>query len=149
MPPMTAHELAIHLTHPSDPGLFHWLVAAFLMGKRIRAAAAVEAYRQLVEQQGLDTPNKLAACAHTVLVRRLGQAGYARYDESTARRLRALATAFQAQMPKQLEALRAGELTRAAFERWLLTFEGIGPKTVEIFMREAARVFVFAEDAPA
>lgn len=69
------------------------------------------------------------------LVRFLGQAGYARYDESTARRLHALGKKVDAELGGQLEALRedpGGE----SFKRWLLSFEGIGPKTLEIFMRE-------------
>ena len=115
--------------------MFRWLLASFLMGKRIRSAVAVEAYRILVDQQGLDTPLKLAQTSHSTLVRLLGQAGYARYDESTARRLHALSKKVEAELDSQLNALR--EVSNAEeFKRWLLSFEGVGPKTVDIFMRE-------------
>lgn len=116
--------------------MFRWLLASFLMGKRIRSTAAVKAYRILVDGQGLDTPHKLAQSSHTELVRLLGQAGYARYDESTARRLHALSIKVEAQLGVQLEALRDAS-SLDDFSRWLLSFEGVGPKTVEIFMREA------------
>ena len=111
-------------------------MASFLMGKRIRSTVALRAYRILVDQQGLDTPQKLVQATHATLVRLLGQAGYARYDESTARRLHALGKKVDAELGVQLEALR-DDPGCENFKRWLLSFEGIGPKTVEIFMREA------------
>ncbi|KAF4559898.1 DNA methylase [Pseudomonas sp. CES] len=90
----------------------------------------------LADEQGLDTPYKLSQATHATLVRLLGQAGYARYDESTARRLHALGKKADAELDVQLEALR-DDPGCEGFKRWLLSFEGIGPKTVEIFMREA------------
>ncbi len=105
------------------------------MGKRIRSTVAVEAYRILVQQQRLDTPAKLAQASHSTLVRVLGQAGYARYDESTARRLHDLGNKVEVELGAQLEVLQEGS-NAEGFKRWLLSFEGVGLKTVEIFMRE-------------
>ncbi|MCE0967015.1 DNA methylase [Pseudomonas sp. NMI4491_12] len=133
MKTIAACDLGIEVTDAL--GVFRWLLASFLMGKRIRSAVAVEAYRILVDQQGLDTPLKLAQTSHSTLVRLLGQAGYARYDESTARRLHALSKKVEAELDSQLNALR--EVSNAEeCKRWLLSFEGVGPKTVDIFMRE-------------
>lgn len=75
MKTVIACDLGIEVTDAL--GVFRWLLASFLMGKRIRSTVAVEAYRILVDQQGLDTPLKLAQAAHSALVRLLGQAGYA------------------------------------------------------------------------
>ncbi|ABY98888.1 DNA methylase [Pseudomonas sp. SbB1] len=133
MKTITACDLGIEVTDAL--GVFRWLLASFLMGKRIRSTVAVEAYRILVDQQGLDTPIKLAQTSHSTLVRLLGQAGYARYDESTARRLHDLGNKVEVELVAQLEALQEGSNTEG-FKRWLLSFEGVGPKTVEIFMRE-------------
>lgn len=138
MIPITAADLGIELTDSSSHGWFKWLLASFLIGKRIRSTVAVEAYRNLVERHGLDTPERLAGCCHRDLVSFLGQAGYARYDESTARRLHALGARLSRELNAQLNTLRAGQMDYPALQRWLLSFEGIGPKTVEIFMREAA-----------
>ncbi|SDA56283.1 hypothetical protein SAMN03159443_01386 [Pseudomonas sp. NFACC15-1] len=137
---VTAADLGINVEDPSGHGLYKWLLASFLIGKRIRSSVAVEAYRNLVDRNGLDTPDKLAGCSHRDLVRYLGQAGYARYDESTARRLHCLATRMSGELDAQLSALSNGGLDISTFRRWLLGFEGVGPKTVEIFMREAAAV---------
>ncbi|MFT0867899.1 DNA methylase [Pseudomonas sp. CAM1A] len=133
---ITAADLGIEVT--GENGLYRWLIASFLMGKRIRSSVAVQAFRLLVDQQGLDTPDKLAACPHSTLVRILGQAGYARYDVSTARRLRALAGTLKTQLGPQLLDLRKRTQDLEGFKRWLLDFEGVGPKTIEIFMREAS-----------
>ena len=137
MKTITACDLDIEVTDAL--GVFRWLLASFLMGKRIRATVAVQAYRTLVDQQGLDTPIKLAQTSHSTLVKLLGQAGYARYDESTARRLHDLGNKVEVELVAQLEALQEGS-DAEGFKRWLLSLEGVGPKTVEIFMREAAKV---------
>lgn len=137
---VTAADLGIDLAQPQGLGVYKWLLASFLIGKRIRSSVAVEAYRILVDRHGLDTPGKLARCAHRELVRLLGQAGYARYDESTARRLRTLGTRLETELPAQLAAVTTGTADHGELRQWLLGFEGIGPKTVEIFMREAEAV---------
>ncbi|VVP87623.1 hypothetical protein PS910_02570 [Pseudomonas fluorescens] len=137
---VTAHDLGIDLKSGGEEALFSWLVASFLMGKRIRAATAVRAYQLIVERGGCNTPRKLAQRPHRELVRMLGEAGYARYDESTARRLHALSQALERDYQGSLRHMREVTASGEAFERRLLAFEGIGPKTAEIFMRDAAVV---------
>lgn len=126
---ITACDLGIEVTDAL--GVFRWLLASFLMGKRIRSTVAVQAYRMLVDQQGLDTPLKLAQASHSTLVSLLRQAGYARYDESTARRLHALGKKAELELAAQLQVLRESPFDKA-FKRWLLSIEGVGPKTVDI-----------------
>ncbi|MBT2339877.1 MULTISPECIES: DNA methylase [Pseudomonas] len=140
MIPLGATDLGIDIANQQRHGLYKWLLASFLLGKRIRASVALQAYKVLVDQHGLDTPGKLSQCAHRELVRLLGQAGYARYDESTARRLRTLGARVEQELPSRLEAIRGGVEGIPDVEQWLLTFEGIGPKTLEIFMREARAI---------
>ncbi|MDO7896899.1 DNA methylase [Pseudomonas citrulli] len=133
---VTAADLGIEVGDLNSHGLYKWLLASFLIGKRIRSSVAVEAYRNLVDRHGLDTPAKLAQCSHRDLVRLLGQAGYARYDESTARRLHALGVGLDGELNARSKALQSGTMEFAEFDRWLLSFNGIGPKTLEIFKRE-------------
>ncbi|WP_313455588.1 DNA methylase [Pseudomonas sp.] len=137
MTPITAAELGIGIREPSCHGLYKWLLASFLIGKRIRSSVAFEAYRNLVDRHGLDTPEKLAGCSHGDLVRLLGQAGYARYDESTATRLQELGVGLAAELESRTNAVESGSMKSAEFDAWLLSFKGIGPKTLEIFKREA------------
>lgn len=129
--------LAVGLDGADEQALFKWLLASFLFGKPIQQAVAERAYGVLVEQQGLDTPAKLAHCSQQQLVRLLGQAGYVRYDISTAARLLKLSRKLLAEYGGTVTAIRQQSSTRDDFAQRLLAFEGIGPKTVEIFMREA------------
>jgi hypothetical protein len=43
--PVTAAGLGINVSDPTGHGLYKWLLASFLIGKRIRSSFAVEEYR--------------------------------------------------------------------------------------------------------
>lgn len=137
---ISADDLQIDLQGANEAGMFKWLLASFLMGKRIQGAIAVRAYQIIVEQHERDTPQKIAQCTHRQLVVMLGQARYVRYDETTASRLLALAKKMNAEYDGRVSNIVAASPDRQAFEKRLSEFEGIGPKTIEIFMREAGAV---------
>lgn len=88
---ISAKDLQICLDDANEEWLFRWLIASFLMYKRIQAGIAANAYEVIVQKYHRDTPRKLANCTHRELVATLGEAHYVRYDESTATRLLALA----------------------------------------------------------
>lgn len=136
---ITAQDLHINLVPLNEEGLFKWLIASFLMGKRIQGEIAAQAYRVIVDQHQRDTPAKLADCSHRQLVSMLGEAHYVRYDESTAQRLSALARKLNQEYAGKVTNMLEASANRREFEKRLTSFEGIGPKTVEIFMREAAK----------
>ena len=135
-----AEDLGIDVTR-GEAELFKWFVASFLFGKRIQRDIAAEAYRVLVERNQLDTPDRLRRSGHRRLVQLLGQARYVRYDESTAARLLKLGDKLLTEYDGRLGRLRELGETHDGVEKRLLAFEGVGPKTVEIFLREAARVW--------
>ncbi|KAE9646030.1 DNA methylase [Pseudomonas sp. PB106] len=135
---ISAQDLHIDLEGANEAGLFKWLLASFLMGKRIQGAIAAKAYQVIVEQHQCDTPQKIAHRTHRQLVVMLGQAHYVRYDETTATRLLALAKKLNTEYAGKVSNIVAASADRQAFEKRLSEFEGVGPKTVEIFMREAA-----------
>lgn len=129
--------LADGLARGEDDALFKWLVASFLFAKPIQQAIAVQAYRVIVEQHQRDTPRKLANCSRAELVRMLGAAHYVRYDISTAERLVKLGKKLIDEYSGSVGNLCRQSADREASAKRLLAFEGIGPKTVEIFIREA------------
>ncbi|MDR6927781.1 MULTISPECIES: DNA methylase [Pseudomonas] len=137
---ISASDLQISLDDPNEEGLFKWLVASFLMGKRIQGAIAAKAYQVIVEKHQRDTPRKLARCTHRELVAMLGEAHYVRYDESTASRLLTLAHKLNNEYAGKMRNIVEVSADRREFEKRLLAFDGVGPKTVEIFMREAGDV---------
>lgn len=135
-----AVDLGIHLKKGDESALFRWFVASFLMGKRIQAEIAAQAYRVIVEKHGRDTARKLGGCSHRELVLMLGEAHYVRYDETTATRLLSLAKKLTGEYAGKIGHIQALSADRPAFEKRLEAFDGVGPKTVEIFMRDAAAV---------
>jgi endonuclease III len=137
---ISAHDLRIDLQNSNEAELFKWLLASFLMGKRIQGAIAAKAYQVIVEQHQCDTPQKLAHCTHRQLVVMLGQAHYVRYDETTASRLLALASKLNTEYAGKVANIVGASVDRQAFEKRLSEFDGVGPKTIEIFMRDAADV---------
>ncbi|MBD8494992.1 DNA methylase [Pseudomonas syringae] len=137
---ITARTLGIEFTPDPEKGLFLWLLASFLIGKRIQADIAVDTWRVIVERHGRDTPLKLGQCTHRELVAMLGEGHYTRYDESTAERLLALVDTLKRDYHGQVSGIYRASADRHDVEKRLLAFKGIGPKTVEIFMREAAGV---------
>lgn len=137
---ITASELGIALKPDDDASLFKWFIASFLMGKRIQASIAAQAYKVIVEEQGRDTARKLQHCTSRELVAMLGRAHYVRYDETTAQRLLDLSAKLNAEYAGKLTQMRSASKDRQAFEKRLGEFDGVGPKTIEIFMRDAATV---------
>lgn len=137
--PITARQLGLDqgLARGEEGALFKWLIAAFLFGKPIQQSVAERAYRVIVQARGRDTPRTLGGSSHAELVRMLGQARYVRYDRSTAERLRKLCDRLEDEYGGRVGDLFERSADQAEFEQRLLAFEGIGPKTVEIFMREA------------
>jgi endonuclease III len=137
---ITARDLQINLEASNEDGLFKWLIASFLMGKRIQGEIAAQAYRVIVGKHQCDTPSKLAGYSHRQLVSMLGEAHYVRYDETTARRLTALANKLNQEYAGKVMNMLKASANHREFKKRLASFEGIGPKTVEIFMREAVKV---------
>ena len=137
---ISAAQLGIELKPDDDASLFKWFIASFLMGKRIQAPIAAQAYKVIIEEEGRDTPRKLQHCTSRELVAMLGRAHYVRYDETTAQRLLDLSARLNADYGGKITGIRQASEDRQAFEQRLAAFDGVGPKTVEIFMRDAADV---------
>lgn len=137
---ISAKDLGIEI-EKGEGDLFKWFIASFLFGKRIQQDIAAEAYRVIVDKHKRDTPRKLCNCSRQQLVSMLGEGRYVRYDESTAERLLKLCDKLNNDYGGKLGNIHEQSENRKALEKRLAEFEGVGPKTVEIFMREAAEVW--------
>ncbi|WP_462379315.1 DNA methylase [Pseudomonas sp. Marseille-QA0892] len=136
---ITAESLGIDMSS-GEQALFKWLLASFLFGKRIQQDIAADAYRVIVDKHGRDTPRKLGNCSWQNIVNMLGEGHYVRYDESTADRLLKLCSTLNECYGGKVTGIQEQSEDQKAFEKRLQAFEGIGPKTVEIFMREAGPI---------
>jgi hypothetical protein len=143
-----AQQAGIGLATAPGP-LFQLLCLALVLSARIRADAAVAACRALADR-GWTTPVALAGSTWEERVRVLHQAGYARYDESTARMLAESATLVLQRYDGDLARIRDEAHHDPSRERTLLQqFPGIGPVGSAIFAREVQvvwpEVFPFAD----
>ncbi|MBD1586816.1 DNA methylase [Pseudomonas typographi] len=136
---ISAADLGINLGSGGEKALFKWLIASLLMGKRIQAGIAAEAYHVIVDKHAVDTPRKLSQRSHRELVGMLGEGHYSRYDESTAERLSSLAAKLNSDYAGKVTSIREASSDLGEFKQRLQAFDGIGPKTVEIFMRDAEK----------
>ena len=133
---LTARDLGFTVEPGDEAALFKWLLASMLFGHRIAQTIAARTWRVLVDA-GIDTPHALAGSRHAALVRMLGEGGYRRYDESTARRLARLGRTLVDDYGGRVLGIAEHADDSADFERRVLAFDGIGPVTLRIFMREA------------
>lgn len=116
--------------------LFELLVLCMLASKPIDATVATRAAKELFRAK-LRTPDAVLDADRRTMISAFGRAGYARYDESSATRLVAIATAVRDDYRRDLRRLatRAGEDVGVA-KRLLKEFTGIGDTGADIFLRE-------------
>jgi hypothetical protein len=121
-----------------------WFLAAIFYGARISGQLAVRTYR-VFAARGLWTPEAIIAQGWDNLVVLLDEGGYARYDFKTATKLLEVMGALKDRYQGSLEQLHALTKSYADLEarlRGLAT--GIGPATVDIFLRELRGIWAQA-----
>jgi len=128
-------DLRINLKSNNEKDLFKWFLACLLFGKPIQQAVAKKTFFEFIKNR-LDTPEKILAAGWDKLVKVLDQGHYVRYDFSTATKL--------LEICKELKERYKGRVTKIIkesknwqdLEKRLLTVKGIGPVTVQIFLRD-------------
>ncbi|SEQ61358.1 MULTISPECIES: DNA methylase [Pseudomonas] len=137
---ISAKELGLDLYSGDEKALFGWFLASYLFGKRISQTIAAQTWRLMFKSHGHDTPLKVLACGWHGLVRLLREGRYTRYDESAATRLLEVCQILQVEYGGSIMDIKNKSEGRSDFEKRLLAFKGVGPKTLEIFMRDAGPV---------
>jgi endonuclease III len=136
-----ADEIGADLVSGGPDALFRLLVFALLASTRIRAHVAVDACRALVDA-GMTTPTAMAQVSWADRTRVLNRSGYARYDESTSRRLEDVSRHVLHAYGGDLARLREAAHHDPSEERSRLReFVGVGPVGADIFLREAQLVW--------
>ena len=139
---ITADELGISIER-KERALFKWFLASYLFGKRIQQDIARQTW-EVFMKRGIDSPKKIAGHSWQQLVDLLGEGNYRRYDESTARNMldmaRELIRDYHGNLLNMFDCCDNDK----DFEKQLMKLKGVGPKTAEIFMREARPVLVRA-----
>ena len=130
-------DLGIYLKSCSEEELFKWFLACLLFGKPIQQEVARSTYLEFVRAD-LVTAERTLESGWDELVRVLDQGHYVRYDFSTATKLLDVCKMLKEKYGT-ITALINQSRNRKDFEKRLLEFKGVGPKTVEIFMQDLKR----------
>ena len=142
--PTYTQELGLDLGKAEDR--FRWFLASILFAKRISARVAKRTYREF-EKEGIVTPETILGAGWDKLVEVLDCGGYVRYDFSTASNLLQIAATLKERYGS-LENLHARATDSRDLEKRLLEFKGVGPTTVNIFLRELRGVWDKARPQP-
>ena len=131
-----SEELGIALKVNTDKEVFKWFLASKLLGAHISERIAIQAYRSFVTYRLL-TPQRIVNAGWDYLVNPvLREGGYVRYDESTATKLLKICQNLIVEYDGSLKKLHDIAADSNDLELRLLNFYGIGPVTVNIFLRE-------------
>ena len=132
-----SRELGLDLKTEKDR--FKWFLASVLFAKRISSEVAKRTYREF-EKEGIVTAESIIEAGWDKLVEVLDSGGYVRYDFSTASNLLEVAASLREKYGS-LEALHTQSKDSRDLEKRLLEFKGVGPTTVNIFLRELKAVW--------
>ena len=138
-----ATELGIDLSTGAEARQ-QWFLAAILYGGRISGQLAARTYR-VFAARGIFTPESILAQGWDNLVVLLDEGGYARYDFKTATKLLRVMSALKEDYQGSVE--RVHDLSESYLDlesRLLALAPGIGPTTVNIFLRELRGIWVKA-----
>ena len=134
--PLYSEELGISLKTAAEEELFKWFLASVLFGARISEAIARRTYRAF-EKRSLATPGAILRAGWDFLVNPImREGGYVRYDEKTSREILSNCESLLSDYGGSLARLHDESENERDLEKRLLRFYGVGPVTVNIFLRE-------------
>jgi endonuclease III len=140
-----SEELGINLKTKKSTENFKWFLAAILLGARISETIAKNTYRALKKYKLL-TPKAIIKTTWKFLVSHvMAEGGYVRYDEKTSAMLLDICKKLIAQYNGDLNQLYLAATDANDLVQKLLDFKGIGPITVNIFLRELRGIWKKAD----
>jgi endonuclease III len=140
-------SLGIDLDRGESGEIFKWFLASILFGARISEKIAEETYGQF-ERIGLLTPQRILGAGWDRLVEALDAGGYVRYDFKTATMFLEVMEGLQERYGGDLSLLHNQAVDPRDLEARLEEFKGIGPVTVNIFLRELRAIWPKAQPLP-
>jgi endonuclease III len=141
-------SLGINLDQGDSQEIFKWFLASILYGARISETIANNTYREF-ERDGVLSPNQILETGWDGLVQILDMGGYVRYDFKTATKLLEVMAALKERFDGDLNLLHAQAQSSHDLEQKLMELgRGIGPVTVNIFLRELRDVWEKTDPLP-
>lgn len=143
-----SEELGIELKKGTDAELFKWFLASVLFGARISETIAKNTYRTF-QRYGLLTPEKILEAGWDFLVSPImREGGYVRYDGKTSTQVLSNSETLIREYGGSLNRLHKEARDKRDLEDRLLRFHGVGPVTVNIFLRELRPYWKKADPEP-
>jgi endonuclease III len=141
-------ELGIRPAPGRPREIFRWFLAAILLAAPIRTETALSTCR-VFDAAGLDRPQRILAAGWDTLVALLDEGGYTRYDFRTATKLQAVCALLTERYHGSLPRLYRAASSAADLEARLRALgKGIGPVTINIFLREMRGTWKKADPPP-
>ena len=140
-------NLGIDVVSGRSEEIFKWFLASILFGTRIRHDVAQETYRQFDNNRVL-TPDEILNTCWDGLVAILDAGGYVRYNFKTATKLLDIAEMLNTRYNGDLNRLHREAKDASDLEAKLNEFKGMGPMTVNIFLRELRGIWEKADPLP-
>jgi endonuclease III len=128
-------ELGIDLSKREEGEVFKWFLASLLFGARISMKLAARTYKEF-EAVRILTPEDILRAGWDRLVEILDEGGYVRYDFKTATRLLDIAKTLTERCDGRITRILDSTADYHKLVRALEEFKGVGPVTVNIFLRE-------------
>ena len=135
-----AKDLDIDLSSKQEAAYFKWFLACLLFGKPIQQEVAKRTYFEFVNE-GLTNPDAILQAGWDKLVEVLDRGHYVRYDFSTATKLLDVSKALKEKYGTITNLSKQSKTIDELSSR-LQEFKGVGPKTVEIFLRDMKPIFL-------
>jgi len=140
-----ASALGINLASMESDEVFKWFLASVLFGARISENIAMKTYKEF-EKAGVLSPETILETGWQGLVDILDRGGYVRYDFKTATKLLEVARILKEKYEGDLNRLHFFAEDERDLEKKLQGLgKGIGPATVNIFLREMRDLWEKAE----
>lgn len=131
-----SEELGINLKSKKEKEIFKWFIASVLFGARINETIAKNTYKALV-RHNLNSPERILKVGWHFLVKHvMGEGGYVRYDGITSQYLLDICKKLVKDYKGKVSNIHKIAKDSKDLEERLLEFRGIGPVTVNIFLRE-------------
>ncbi len=146
--PLYSEELGIKLKINADAELFKWFLASILFGARISETIAKNTYNSFSKYDLLTPDNILKAGWDFLVYPVMREGGYVRYDEKTSAKVLKICGMLKEEYGGSLKNLHAGSRDKRDLENRLLNFYGVGPVTVNIFLRELRPYWEKADPEP-
>ncbi len=146
--PLYSEELGIVLSNDDDEETFHWFLASLLFGGRISETVAKHTYQAFARHQLLKPEKILNTGLDYLIDPIMSEGGYVRYDNRKSSQILSNCEQLVREYAGSLKRLHETAADGRDLEDRLLAFYGVGPVTVNIFLRELRPFWSKANPGP-